>query len=309
MVSLRDVHTAVWLERNFTKPVVRAASKTKLGKEKVLENMEAAFENAREERNHPKDKVKEIKLLSYHGLGAINTTLFPTWNSYFESLLEEEDFTILIPSANRDVEFEIDVTPSSLCSRLIRVREQIAREFARDLDRIIDISCSYLQQYSEFKEKAPNNNDAYRTNLFFLYMQPADGEGDPSPLRKGNFDLLMLFTLQESIHRILNSQDSSLGEAELMLLRNFYTDKMDTHFVGPVAYHNSDDFLVGLLESPGKVQVQDDKIEIVDTVVVTKLVLQTQAKVADELVEIALEIPNEHLELKRRQLQRLLNVK
>jgi len=308
MVSLRDVHTAVWLERNFTKPVLRESTKDKEGKEKVLENMEAAFNNAFDsavQDNFPKQP--EIKLLAYHGLSAINTTLFPTWNSYFEALLEEEDFTMVIPSANPDIEFEIDVTPSSLCSRLISVREQIAREFARDLDRIIDISYSFIEQYSEFKEKR-EGNEQYRTNLLFLYL-PLDGEPLPSPLRKGNFDLLMLFTLQESIHRILNSEEDNVGESDLMLLRNFYTEKLDTHFVGPVAYGKADDFLVGLLESPCTVQLQDEKVETVDPLTITKLVLQTQAKVALELVEAALEAPNEHLELKKRQLQKLLNIK
>ncbi|CAJ1946898.1 unnamed protein product [Cylindrotheca closterium] len=224
--------------------------------------MQSAFDRATQGGS----KDEEIKLLSYHGLSAINTTLFPSWNSYFEALLEEQDVTIV------KFEYEIDITPSSLCSRLISANGQ--------------------------------GNDQYRTNLLFLY-QPMDGEPLPSPLRKGNFDLLMLFTLQESIHRVLNTAED---DADLTLLRNIYVEKRDSYFVGSVDYGRAEDFLVELLESSCSGHLQDEEVASVDPLRVVKLVLHTQATMAMELIEVALETPNEHLEIRRRQLQRLLQI-
>ncbi|KAL3931433.1 MAG: hypothetical protein SGBAC_011312 [Bacillariaceae sp.] len=293
MVSLRDVDTAIWLEQHFTKPVLGESSK-----DTVHESMKASFDRVTQDGS----KDEEIKLLSYHGLSAINRTLFPYWNSYFDALLEEQDVTMVF-SANFGVEYEVNITPSSLCSRLISVREQIAREFARDLDRIIDISSSFIDDYDEFKTNG-QGNDHYRTNLLFLYL-PMEEEAEPSPLRKGNFDLLMLFILQESILRVLNSAED---DVDLMLLRNVYDEKRHSHFVGSVNYGRSDDFLVGLLESSCSIQLQDEEVGFVDPLRVVKLVLQSQATVALELIEVALETPNDHLELKRRQLQRLSQI-
>lgn len=71
--SLKDRHTALWLE-DFTQPIIHSKTKADSSKEdQTLSNMAAALKDAMQETQ----MVRPIKLLTYHGLGAINTTRFP----------------------------------------------------------------------------------------------------------------------------------------------------------------------------------------------------------------------------------------
>lgn len=42
------------------------------------------------------DKKLGSKLLNYHGLSALNTTVFPTWDSFFINLLDQPDTVLMI---------------------------------------------------------------------------------------------------------------------------------------------------------------------------------------------------------------------
>ena len=66
-------------------------------------------------------------------------------------------------------------------------------EFARDLDVIADISEKFRDEYyASLKQTQTNEKQVqYRTDLLFLEMTVND-DHMPSPLRKGNFDLLLL---------------------------------------------------------------------------------------------------------------------
>ena len=81
--SLRDRHTALWVEE-FTSPILRERdqvdTKKDGGSDKTLSDMAKALRE-----NMPNDLEDEIKLLTYHGLGAINTTMFPTCKFFSSS--------------------------------------------------------------------------------------------------------------------------------------------------------------------------------------------------------------------------------
>lgn len=304
MASLRDRQSAIWLEE-FTEPIIRQRTKQKHGRDQVMGNMAKAAQDA----THGTQMQKEIKLLTYHGLGAINTTLFPTWDSYFEKLLDEPGVIYSMESNRAYVpDYELEIKPASLCSRLISVREQISRDFARDLDSIADISSTFIHDYFESQNNKKNNQEGYRTNLLFL-DNIVDDDYLPSPLRKGNFDLLMLLSTQESIHRVLNRGEDSVDRSSLRFLRNFYAGRIGSHFTGNNWYGRADEFLDELLStSPCVVQLQDEECDLIDPVRVAKLILKERERVALEWLEVALDASNVHLKIKKLQLERLMGI-
>lgn len=78
--------------------------------------------------------------LKYHGLAILNRTRFPTWESYFEQLLEQPKECFLVESYHGHIPtYEIDIDPASLVRRMLSVRMQIAQEFEHDLQVIADM--------------------------------------------------------------------------------------------------------------------------------------------------------------------------
>ena len=78
---------------------------------------------------NPNGQGVALKLLRYHGLGVMNTTLFLMWDSYFGTLLQQPTLALLVESYNGALsgvkEYEVDINPASLCTRMIAIREQI----------------------------------------------------------------------------------------------------------------------------------------------------------------------------------------
>jgi hypothetical protein len=302
--SLKDRHTAIWLE-DFTQPVIRSRSKDKPS-DQVLSNMATALNDALRETQ----MERPVRLLTYHGIGAINTTIFPTWDSYFEQLLQDAGVTYFIESTRPRVpSYELEINPASLCSRLISVREQIAREFVKDLDVIADISGAMMQRYLDSSGAAGGME---KPNLLFLESS-VHSDYLPSPLRKGNFDLLMTLATQEAIHRVLNDASSSSQQSDkssILFLRNFYVNRIHTHFTGSNRYGRAEDFLEELLKSSPSAMQQlqggEDCDFWVDPLRVADLVLKHREQVAEEWLEMALDVPQSHTAIKRMQFNRLM---
>ena len=307
--SLRDRHTAIWME-DFTQPVIRLRTKDKAS-DHVLSNMAKAVQDAMQDTQ----TEREIQLLSYHGLAAMNTTLFPTWDSYFEQLLQQSSVTYVIESSRPHVPtYEMEINPASLCSRLISVREQIAREFVNDLDVIAELSSTMMQRYFDSHGNGGGDGGGARVmeppNLLFLETS-VDSDFTPSPLRKGNFDLLMTLTTQEAIHRVLNNNNNnsnkSSDKSSLQFLRNFYVHRIHTHFTGSNWYGRAEDFMIELLQSsPSIIQVSEEESGLVDPLRVAELVLQQREQVAEEWLELSLDVPQAHTNIKRWQFNRLM---
>ena len=141
-------------------------------------------------------------------------------------------------------------------------------------------------------------------NLVFLeYSLSERGDRDFSPLRKGNFDLVVLLATQESIHRILNNQQHvRLGPADQAkyqdFLREFYLGRVDSHFEGIQRYGRADDFLEDLLFFPDAVTV--------DPVRLAEIILNERRQVALEWQAMCQDVPNDHIIIKRLQLDKLL---
>jgi len=254
-------------------------------------------------------------LLQYHGLAALNTTIFPTWDAYFEKLLQKNIVHYTIVSSFGG-EYELDIDPSSLCSRLVSVREQISREFVRDLEVISQMSNRTLESYWE-KLKQQTESDyedsdipiAFeRENLLFLELNV--GDHAPSPLRKGNFDLLMLLTTQESIHRVLHDKNRQGGPERVTneYLKQFYFERVH-YFRGPQRYGRADDFIEELLSrNPRMITVAEGVTSLIDPTRIAELVLKAREEVALEWKELAAEASKDHMAIQRMRLNKMMGV-
>ena len=265
----------------------------------------------------PEEPRKFSKLLQYHGLAALNTTIFPTWDVYFQKLLQEPTKIYIVESDLAHVpEYELEIDPSSLCSRIISVRQQISIEFVKDLQVIANMGGSVLQSYWDNLKATAENNETdvplfQRENLLFLELSPDErSDHGPSPLRKGNFDLLTLLTLQEGIFRVLNDESRQDGPERVTneYLKQFYLERAH-YFSGPQKYGRADDFLEELLSSsPRMITVAEGVTSLIDPTRITELVLKARKEVALEWKEISAESPKEHMKIQRMRLNRMMGV-
>jgi hypothetical protein len=83
--QMRDVQTVAWLEE-FTQPTV-LFRQSELERDQLENYQTGQFVEPSSNPNNDDATTTEpslsSKLLRYHGLGAMNTTRFPTWDSYF----------------------------------------------------------------------------------------------------------------------------------------------------------------------------------------------------------------------------------
>lgn len=337
--SLRDLQTIRWVD-NFTSPIFYSGEKpANIRLTGTTEATTAITSN--EDVANPNGET--LQILKYHGLGIMNTTLFPTWESYFSTLLEQPAESLLVTSYDgRSKDYEVEINPASLCTRIISVREQIAEEFAYDLGVVQNMGYHTMESYDEYLVIQKNateksavveigngaaDNDDDDTNVGSkaenpIRMSPAvDGrilaphnleflnypldsiDGiTPSPLRRGNFDLMVLLATQESVVRVLNNaQQEDLGSNQVTFqkyLEEFYAERIISHFSGIQKYHRVDNFLEELLFSPPTASV--------DPVRLTEIVLDERRQVALEWQAMSKDVPNEHMSIRRLQLDKLM---
>jgi hypothetical protein len=295
--SLRDPQTVLWME-NFTQPAIKLKDKP--------------------EYAVPTGGSQDCRLLNYHGLHAINTTLFPTWVSYFSEMLERPEEIYIVESENKQIpDYELDISPDRLCSRILSVREQIANEFVKDLDVISQMGDNFLDSYWDAVQEMKECDDEDATgelkmekeNLMFLELSANGGGLAPSPLRKGNFDLLTLLVTQEAIHRVLNDPERQEGAdaAGNRFLQDFYVSRLVSHFTGSQHYSRADDFLLELLAASPTVQVGDGSTTMIDPTKIAEVLIEARETVALEWRSQAQLMPDEHLEIKRLQLNQMLS--
>mmetsp|Transcript_59065 Transcript_59065/g.175619 ORF Transcript_59065/g.175619 Transcript_59065/m.175619 type:complete len:209 (+) Transcript_59065:808-1434(+) len=208
---------------------------------------------------------------------------------------------------------------------MLSVREQIAREFAKDLGSIAemgkDIFHSYWNQVEKMRGEGLANEGSGTTGksfdrqqLMFLEWDPYYGDDDaPSPLRKGNYDLLVLMCTQESIHRLIRDgvkvEDESAAQvgANTLFLRNFYVERLDSHFAGNLRYARSDEFLEELFLAHLKVSDGGDTLNA-DPLTIAEAILMEREQVALEWKEVASQSPQEHMEIRKLQLNKMMGL-
>jgi len=247
-------------------------------------------------------------------------------------------------TTSAEVTYEIDVDPVSLVSRIVSVREQIAKEFVKDFDTMLYANDQILASYFETQENYRQNEETERNqrkeeedfdeekceydsslripysdtrsghrafdryNVMVLFSNSIAGTRDSSPLRKGNFDLMLLLSTQESIHRVLKSYAMSGDEREVSFawLKDFYLERVNQYFDGHQQQHGrADDFLEELLLAPPMLKSLDDsrsqkeRVGLVDPLRMAEDIIRVRGQVGQEWKSIAENIPNEHMDLRR----------
>eukprot|EP00527_Entomoneis_sp_CCMP2396_P009231 CAMPEP_0198138172 /NCGR_PEP_ID=MMETSP1443-20131203/1592_1 /TAXON_ID=186043 /ORGANISM="Entomoneis sp., Strain CCMP2396" /LENGTH=662 /DNA_ID=CAMNT_0043799837 /DNA_START=129 /DNA_END=2117 /DNA_ORIENTATION=- len=305
--SMRDPQTILWMEK-FTQPSI-----------KDTENPSYSLpENAAKSSKMIED---DCKLLNFHGLNAIDTGIFPSWDAYFEKLAVHPIETYTVESSSGQApDYDLDINPSRLCNRLLAVREQIAREFDNDLHVLSNMSNQTIVAYWDSvkeeekrkgKEVAEYNIDDVMAkdgreiniesgNLMFLDFGVKDGQA-PSPLRKGNFDLLKLMATQEAIHRLLNDPSRQEGAQSVSnaFLRDFYVARFLSYFDGNVEYGVANKFMQELFSALPVLREVEGNTALIDPVRLAGMVLEKRAEVALEWKTLSALVPDEHLGIRR----------
>lgn len=334
LASMRDLHTVSWLD-SFVQPITINNYWEEDGDLKP-----GAGDTFREN-----DKRIGSKLLNYHGLSAVNTTMFPAWDSFFTSLLSQPNTVLKITTPKelgRRVysDFDIDIEPARLCARILSVREQIAREMTGDLKVIANMGQQIFQSYWENaknrrdtsakpgEESSPYAFDRPGAMYINLDQEIDDDCAKPSPLRKGNFDLLYnLITMSAILHLIESedgvvvSENETQNKANQLFLSQFYHYRLVTHFVGSQWYGKGDDFIEELmLGSPMMITVKDGNLEVrdveseksniieVEPLRIAEQILLVRDKLALEWMDTMQAAPSEHNDIRKLQLEHLTGV-
>lgn len=123
---------------------------------------------------------------------------------------------------------------------------------------------------------------------------------DSSPLRKKNFDLLVLLCTQEAIHRVLREYMEESKEDSLDWLREFYTERVAEYFDGPQSHGSADDFLGELLlELPSVQQTKIGGVHFIDPMGMAEDIIRMRSEVAEEWKGLVAKSPNDHMDLRR----------
>ncbi|GKZ00670.1 hypothetical protein MPSEU_001019100 [Mayamaea pseudoterrestris] len=278
----------------------------------------------------------------YHGTGAFNLTLWPSWESLLTDMLQKPEDVVVVSAKRRGrghggwsknnpyleerwVEFNIDINPPSIVTRILSVREQIGKEWLHDLDTMVVANEQILTSYKEKSTSARSDecldedaespsedclatetkatkSSAYDRTSMLLMDNTIEFESlNSSPQRKGNFDLLILLATQESIHRVLREyRDAGLSrQVSFEWLRTFYIDRVATFFDGSQEYGRADDFLEELLLTPPSMKTVSNKVELVDPFRIAEDVIRTRSMVGMEWKEKMKDVSAAHLELRR----------
>ena len=94
--------------------------------------------------------------------------MFPAWDTFFTSLLEQPD-TVLKIHTPKDLgeraysNFDIDIEPARLCARILSVREQLAREMTGDLKAIANMGQLIFKSYWENSKNRKETKQTTKT--------------------------------------------------------------------------------------------------------------------------------------------------
>lgn len=231
-------------------------------------------------------------------------------------------------------EYQFDIDPPSLVTRIISIREQISKEWKQDLDTLVRTNDRILDDYEENQRKEASSDDESdddddekrmlrrlvapygpsqegktlrydRDAMTYLTNSIASQDHASSPFRKSNFDLLLLLCTQESIHRVLQEYKEDVDDAMHMdkyeWLHSFYKMNVKEFFDGHEhAFGRADKFLEKLLmQSPVARETRKGGLYLIDPVTITEDVLRERSMVAREWKSIVATIPDEHLDLRR----------
>lgn len=265
--------------------------------------------------------------LSFHGTGASYTTerepFGGTWDGPLLEMMERPKDVVIVSAKrsgkghkgwskdnpymeDRYVEFHIDIDPVSLANRILAVREQVAREWATDLDIVAEANDRILDSYFKLaKDERRKKDDELlttpgafeRTAVNLLNNHTGFSASASSPLRKGNFDLLYNLCTQASVHRLLGQFRGAGGakEESYSWLRDFYTERVADYFDGDQSYGRADDFIEDLLLCPPSViHKEGGRVALADPFGLAEQIIETRNEIVVEWKEAMNNVPADH---------------
>ena len=234
-------------------------------------------------------------------------------------------------------EIDIDIEPARLCTRILSVREQIARELTKDLKAIANMGQQIFDSYRYNRQNRKDTRSGEkdeesslfafdRPATFYVNFDPTDDDAfAPSPLRKGNFDLLYNLITQEAVVQLVEDglvlgEDEAQNKVCSAFLQQYYEDRLESHFIGSQWYGKGDDFIEGLMLSSPLIITRDDegncgngqqnedpmaaRLEI-EPLRIAEQVLLKRDKLALDWMAIMEDIPSDHTQIQKAQLDRL----
>ncbi len=151
-------------------------------------------------------------------------------------------------------------------------------------------------------DKAPNPLFD-RTAMRILNDHMAMAKVPPSPLRKGNYDLLQLLSLHEAVHRQLREYKDQGDEKSVSFawLRDFFVENVEEYFDGLVRLGSADDFIEEMLRTFPKVKQTDDgKMELVDPKAIASDIIHTRSEVLLDWKVVLQQTPQFHIGLRKK---------
>lgn len=271
--------------------------------------------------------------LEFHGTGAGYMERFGgTWDGPLLEMMKRPKETVIVSAKrsgkghkgwskhnpyleDRYVDFEIDIDPVSLTSRILSVREQIAKEWITDLQIIGHANSQILDSYFALakQERGKKDHELHttpdtvfeRTAVNILNNHTAFTVTASSPLRKGNFDLLYNLCTQASVHRLLRQLKGagSAKEISFVWVRDFYVDRLAEYFDGDLPYGRADDFMDELLRTPPSlIYTEDNKAGLADPMGLAEQIIELRSSIVEEWIELMKRVPQDHTERIRKEL-------
>jgi hypothetical protein len=224
-----------------------------------------------------------------------------------------------------------------LATRIVSVRDQISKEWVDDLETLIETNDEILESYEEHQLEAraleedddedededdddDDNDDQSVKDLTAPYSKSSQGDAlvyvhnsvvmvtntiakqdrDSSPYRRSNFDLLVLLSTQESIHRVLREYMKE-DDRNFAWLREFYVKHVREYFDGhQQSFGRADEFLEKLLAAPPVVQKgSNGEIRLIEPMGIAEDIIRERSEVAREWKLIAVQTPDDHIDLQR----------
>jgi len=233
---------------------------------------------------------------------------------------------------------EIDIDPPSLAGRVLSVRESLSREWSQDLELVISANNKIIASYNEKVAKSRDTKEdrvhtekrdshsnlsdgmssgdanlgvtdrhlekyhAFeRLEIYLLNNHPNMNDPESTPLRASNFDLLLLLSTQESIHRVLKNYMTAGDEktATFQWLLNYYSENVGTYFDGNQRYGRGDDFLDDFLCTPPSLMNKDGKVDLIDPLSMAEEIIRMRGEVASEWKSMMSLVPESHKDLRK----------
>jgi hypothetical protein len=268
------------------------------------------------------DFLEAPNQLQYHGTGAGYIEKFGgTWDAPLLAMMEREKDVVVVSAKrsgkghkgwsknnpyieDRYVEFHIDIDPVSLTSRILSVREQIAKEWEADLGILSQANKNILESYAQISREERGKRDAEllsrppvafeRTAMVAINQQVWVSA---SPFRNANFDLLCNLCTQASVHRLLRRLQAGGREKAFLFdwLRDFYSERVTEYFDGNQRFGRADDFLEELLlETPAITKASNGNDCFVDPMRLAEDIIQIRNDVVEEWKVTMTEVPQAH---------------